>query len=171
MVRLRTVSALVAATMAFSSCAYIQHPERRGSTAKGQVDTVPLVIDIVWLVVGIIPGVVCLAVDFSSGAIYTGGGAKLKLDRHGDLMVRRPKIDDEVHVRVAIVDESGSVLAEDEAEWSPKHRRGKDTIRVRMNDQVRAAVDAGQALSVQVERDGQTSGMFALELGIHAAQL
>jgi len=64
-----TRAAAVAVLLATASCGYILHPERRGSQG-GQIDGGSLVMDILWLIPGIIPGVVALAVDFSSGAIY-----------------------------------------------------------------------------------------------------
>ncbi|MBU1219735.1 hypothetical protein KKF34_08220 [Myxococcota bacterium] len=54
-----------------AGCAYILHPDRRGGGAKGgQMDTAALVMDILWLIPGLIPGIIALAVDFSTGAIY-----------------------------------------------------------------------------------------------------
>jgi hypothetical protein len=52
-----------------TGCGYILHPERRGRT-DGRVDTTILVFDLLWLLPGLIPGIICLAVDFGSGAIY-----------------------------------------------------------------------------------------------------
>ncbi len=68
------LAVVLIAMMGFSSagCAYVLHPERRGMHG-GYVDGGDLLLDILWLVPGIIPGVVALSVDFGSGAIYTGG--------------------------------------------------------------------------------------------------
>ena len=52
-----------------TGCAYVLHPERRGS-AGGTIDGGDLVMDLLWLIPGVVPGVVFLIVDFSSGAIY-----------------------------------------------------------------------------------------------------
>mgnify|MGYP001546931635 CR=1 FL=1 len=54
-----------------TSCAWILHPERRNSgRTSGRIDTLPLIFDILWFIPGIIPGVVALIVDFTTGAIY-----------------------------------------------------------------------------------------------------
>ncbi|HEY1812592.1 MAG TPA: hypothetical protein VGG74_09625 [Kofleriaceae bacterium] len=66
----RAVAAVaLAATFATSACAYTFHPERRGNHG-GDIAGAPLVGDLLWLIPGIIPGVVFLIVDFTSGAIY-----------------------------------------------------------------------------------------------------
>lgn len=64
-----------AATIALSNaaCGYILYPERKGQT-HGRIDVGVLIIDLVWLLPGLLPGIVCLAVDFTTGCIYYGGG-------------------------------------------------------------------------------------------------
>jgi hypothetical protein len=73
----RTIAAtLFAVALGGSGCGYFLHPERRGNTSN--VDAGTMVMDLLWLIPGILPGVVALAVDFSSGAIYMGhGGASM----------------------------------------------------------------------------------------------
>jgi hypothetical protein len=56
-----------------TSCGYILYPGRRGRTG-GRIDIPVLIIDILWFIPGIVPGLVCLIVDFASGCIYEGGG-------------------------------------------------------------------------------------------------
>lgn len=70
------VTTALGATLGTTSCGYFLHPERRGNTG-GSVDGATLVMDLLWLLPGLVPGVVALIVDFSSGAIYTGGGARM----------------------------------------------------------------------------------------------
>ena len=53
----------------FASCGYFLHPERRGQT-EGEIDNDILLLDCALLLIGILPGVVALIVDFNSGAIY-----------------------------------------------------------------------------------------------------
>jgi hypothetical protein len=66
----RAIAALaLAATIATSGCAYTLHPERRGNSG-GDVSGSMLACDLLWLIPGIIPGVVFLIVDFTSGAMY-----------------------------------------------------------------------------------------------------
>ena len=64
----RTVVAVAVAATLTSACAYTFHPERRGNHSV--IAAAPLVGDLLWLIPGIIPGVVFLIVDFTSGAIY-----------------------------------------------------------------------------------------------------
>jgi len=55
-----------------SSCGYILYPGRRGRTS-GTIDIPVLIIDILWFIPGLVPGLICLIVDFASGCIYEGG--------------------------------------------------------------------------------------------------
>jgi uncharacterized protein YceK len=52
-------------------CGTILYPERRGQTS-GRVDAGVAVMDALWCLVFIIPGVVAFIVDFGNGAIYEG---------------------------------------------------------------------------------------------------
>lgn len=54
-------------------CGYVLHPERRGNHG-GTISGTTLLLDCLWLVVFIVPGVVFLIVDFTSGAMYVSGG-------------------------------------------------------------------------------------------------
>ena len=68
----RTFRAIAVATLiafAASGCAWTFHPERRGNNG-GYIATAPLIGDILWFIPGILPGVIFLIVDFTSGAIY-----------------------------------------------------------------------------------------------------
>jgi hypothetical protein len=56
-----------------AGCGTILYPERRGQTG-GHVDTGVAVMDGLWCLVFIIPGVVGFIVDFGNGAIYEPGG-------------------------------------------------------------------------------------------------
>jgi len=62
---------MLAAVFAFHAvgCGTILYPERRNQTA-GRIDVGVALLDGFWLLIGIIPGVIALAVDFSTGAIY-----------------------------------------------------------------------------------------------------
>ena len=68
----RALSLLVCAAIGLQlgGCGTILYPERRGTTG-GRVDGGVAVMDCLWLLAGIVPGVVFLIVDFSNGAIYT----------------------------------------------------------------------------------------------------
>jgi hypothetical protein len=69
----RLVSAVCAAALLSASCGTIFYPERRGQRG-GRVDAGIAVLDALWLLLFIIPGVVAFVVDFSTGAIYLPGG-------------------------------------------------------------------------------------------------
>lgn len=56
-----------------SSCGYVLYPGRRGRSG-GTIDIPVLIIDLLWLLPGLVPGLICLIVDFTSGCIYGGGG-------------------------------------------------------------------------------------------------
>jgi len=56
-----------------NACGWILYPERKGRTS-GEIDLPILIIDVLWLLPGLVPGAVCLAVDFTTGCIYRGGG-------------------------------------------------------------------------------------------------
>jgi hypothetical protein len=56
-------------------CGTLLYPERRGTTG-GRVDAGVAVMDGLWLLCFIVPGVVFYIVDFSNGAIYEGGGRR-----------------------------------------------------------------------------------------------
>jgi hypothetical protein len=56
-------------------CGTLIYPERRGQKT-GRVDVGIALLDALWLLVFIVPGVVAFAVDFTTGAIYLPGGTK-----------------------------------------------------------------------------------------------
>lgn len=58
---------------ATSGCGFILYPGRRGRNG-GQIDIPVLIIDLLWLIPGLLPGAICLIVDFTTGCIYRGGG-------------------------------------------------------------------------------------------------
>jgi hypothetical protein len=75
---------------ASSSCGYFLHPERRGQQS-GRIDSATMVMDLLWLLPGIVPGVIALVVDFSSGAIYVRGGTALNLEPGTQVAYRLPE--------------------------------------------------------------------------------
>ncbi len=113
--RMQHIALVTALALAVSttSCAYILHPERRGNRG-GRIDTMSLVFDILWLIPGIIPGVVALAVDFSNGAIYTGGGkGAYLLQPGGQIKVTLPGTLPAGEVARQLISPTGQVVAED----------------------------------------------------------
>ncbi len=116
--RFLVVSAAMAAVLAVCSCAYILHPERRGNT-HGPLSSGDLVMDILWLLPGIIPGVVALAVDFSSGAIYEGGSADTGEPAQGRVAAHVPALLTPQSLELRLVDDGGTVYQRDGATLSP----------------------------------------------------
>lgn len=57
-----------------SGCAWILYPERRFQTNPGPIEVVPLVVDCLLFIPGIVPGIIALAVDFGTRAIYVPRG-------------------------------------------------------------------------------------------------
>lgn len=56
-----------------TGCGFILYPGRRGRSG-GNIDIPVLIIDLLWLIPGLLPGAICLIVDFTTGCIYRGGG-------------------------------------------------------------------------------------------------
>jgi len=69
------------------SCARILHPERVGNHG-GRVDVVPLVVDILLFIPGLVPGLIAIIVDFGTGAIYVQNGDG-SLTESGDRLALR----------------------------------------------------------------------------------
>jgi len=105
-------------------CGYILHPERRG-TQSGLIDGATMVMDLLWLLAGIIPGVVALIVDFSSGAIYVRGGSALRLEPGGRLAVRLPRSSNPARLELRLITASNRVVARKLAWIGPSTREGQ----------------------------------------------
>ncbi|HWV14283.1 MAG TPA: polyribonucleotide nucleotidyltransferase [Cellvibrio sp.] len=65
-------------TFQLTACGTIFYPERRGQKA-GRIDPVVAIADAIGLFFYFIPGVIAFAVDFATGAIYTGRGKRYSL--------------------------------------------------------------------------------------------
>lgn len=72
---LLTGLALSPVVLGANGCGYILYPDRKGRTG-GNLDVPVFVIDLIWLIPGIIPGVICLIVDFTTGCIYEDRGRR-----------------------------------------------------------------------------------------------
>jgi hypothetical protein len=124
---LRTVAAGTMLTVGTSTigCGYILYPERRGIQA-GTIDTATMVMDLLWLLAGVVPGVVALVVDFSSGGIYASGRrAELRLSPGGHLAFQVPHAARPGRVELRLVTASHEVLARRTALVGPGHGRGE----------------------------------------------
>ena len=113
----RFVRAIAASTMltvgsGSLGCGYFLHPERRG-TQSGVIDGATMVMDILWLIPGIIPGVIALVVDFSSGGIYVTGSHRvgLRLTPDGHLALNVPRSSRPGRVEFRLVTASHQVVA------------------------------------------------------------
>jgi len=87
-------------------CGTIIYPERRGQRT-GQIDVGIALLDALWLLVFIIPGVVAFAVDFTTGAIYLPG--KRATIEAGEMIVIRvnPGELNEKTIREAVMKQTG----------------------------------------------------------------
>ena len=70
-VRRRFAPLALAAVMAFTQtrCGILFHPERSGNEG-GRLAVFSVLLDCCWLFVGVVPGVVALAIDFASGGAW-----------------------------------------------------------------------------------------------------
>ncbi len=132
----RLLRPLAAATslVMLTSCARILHPERVGNKS-GSLDTIPLVVDILLFLPGIIPGVIALVIDFTTGAIYVGGGQPTtlsKVDRTGTIAIKARELPKDALVHLRLIDADGRVLDEDSVDSrgaKPRQRLSVDLAR------------------------------------------
>lgn len=89
------------------SCARILHPERVGNRG-GAVDVVPLVVDILLFIPGLVPGLIAIVVDFGTGAICVQNGNG-QLTETGDRLALRTGDDGQQYV--VLEDDAGRALA------------------------------------------------------------
>ncbi|MCA9649228.1 MAG: hypothetical protein KC501_04930 [Myxococcales bacterium] len=166
----RSLAAVVSLSL-LSSCATILYPERKGN-AGGSIDVGPLVLDILWFIPGLIPGIIAIAVDFSTGAIYTGGGKRsgqLEVGPRGEITIRPPQLEREAHMELRLVDERGVVVARDAATWGPGRDEG--TLSVSLAEAAASLPEGRDAASLQLELvvEGTATARQALQL--HASEL
>ena len=125
-IRAVALATLVAFATVNVGCGYVLYPERRGNT--GNIDGGTLVMDLLWLLPGIVPGVVFLIVDFTSGAMYVNGRGRVAL------RIKRSPTTGTVDARVVtashrVLDEKiarvGPTVAEQAIELGTTDRRGE----------------------------------------------
>jgi hypothetical protein len=124
----RAVAAGTLLTLGGSSvgCGYFLHPERRG-IQSGSIDGATMVMDCLWLLVGIVPGVVALIVDFSSGGIYAyGTHHALQLSPDGRVTLQIPHASRAGRVELRLVTASHEIVARRTALVGPGH--GGETV-------------------------------------------
>ncbi len=117
-VALTTILAVSASTM---GCGYMLYPHRRGNSG-GSIDGGTLVMDCLWLLVGIVPGVVFLIVDFTTGAMYVGGGrggVGVRISDTGSMKLDINESKESRTLKVRVVDADKRVLDEATAKIGP----------------------------------------------------
>lgn len=137
-----------------TGCGLLLHPERRGRTS-GPLDGTVLIFDLLWLLPGLLPGIVCLAVDFASGGIY-GGGTSTTITIGSDSTVSNGRLATvEIELDGAVV--ATSALAGERTarltwhgEVDPVALRERGQVRVRGAEGQLAQASAGELLSSSV---------------------
>lgn len=141
----RAVLASGAALLATSSCGYLLYPGRRGRTG-GRIDIPVLIIDLLWFIPGVLPGVICLIVDFTSGCIYGGGGRASTSSSPSPLDSRVTTVEVELDGKVIATgdvapDRKASLTWSQQVDESTLRARGK--VRVLSADGAWATGDLG----------------------------
>lgn len=160
----RVLASLTALAL-LASCARILHPERVGNKS-GSLDTIPLVVDILLFLPGIIPGVIALVIDFTTGAIYVGGGQPTTLSRvgrQGEIAIKARHLPQGAVVHLRLVDEDGRVLDEDRVDSrGPKPRR---RLAVDLAAAAAAHPAAGPVpLALEIQIDDRPKATYALTM-------
>jgi len=137
------LATLISMSVSSVGCGYILHPERRGNSG-GTISGSTLVMDCLWLLAFVVPGVVFLIVDFTSGAMYVGGGGVVaNADGKVKVKVNDSKVAKTLRVRV--VDASKRVLDEQVTEIGPGiHGRSVEL------DLTKARLSKNSRLSLQI---------------------
>jgi len=129
-----------------SGCGYLLYPERRGRVS-GRMDVPVLVVDLLWLIPGIVPGVICLIVDFTTGCIYESQGRA-----SGSGESRPPAATVTVHLDGAVV-ATGELKPDRSAQlsWSrapdPAALRARGRVVVSAGDGAKAEAPVGSLIS------------------------
>jgi hypothetical protein len=155
-----TLSALAVFTFSAVGCGYILYPERRTAGARGgQLDVTVLVMDILWLIPGILPGVFALVWDGIHGSWYVSGGRPLMMrnDTRGPSpqLARRP-----VTLRGIA---AGTALRLDDATGRTHRLTAEADVRGGVTVRVPAAVPAGRA-SLHFSSDGRAWRTIPVEI-------
>ena len=113
-----SLSTLLALAPSTLGCGYILYPERRGNRG-GTIDGGTLVMDCLWLLVFIVPGVVFLIVDFTSGAMYVGGRGSVSIASNGKMKLDLEDVQEAKRIKVRVVNAKGEQLDEAIADVGP----------------------------------------------------
>ncbi len=154
LIRAIAVTTMLTTATASFGCGYILYPERRGNRG-GNIDAGTMVMDLLWLLPGIVPGVVALVVDFSSGAIYVGGGHALRLAPDGHVAVRLPHSATPARLEFRLVTASRRVLAQKTALVGPSSPDSQS-----IDLEIGRAARAGEQIFLEVQTEGGASARF-----------
>jgi len=158
-----------------AGCGYLLYPERRG-TQSGTIDSGTMVMDLLWLLPGIVPGVVALIVDFSSGAIYVRGRTAVRLSADGRLAVRLPRLSRPTRLEFRLVSSADRILAREVVSVGPSDLQGQ-SVELRIGDSSQPAagpathlgarlgvVDGRELVFLEIVRDNGASARLAQSL-------
>ena len=108
--------------MATSGCGYILYPERRADPLSSEKDTAVIVYDCLWLLAGVIPGVIALVVDGVNDTWYyteaelaarrANERAQTTIPRGGDVLIRlHGPAPTDATVTLQLQDDAGAAIA------------------------------------------------------------
>jgi hypothetical protein len=123
-----------------------------------------MVMDLLWLLPGIIPGVVALVVDFSSGGIYVQGSHALLLVPGGHVAVRLPRSPAPERLEFRLVTASRRTLAQKTAVVGPSTPEGQ-SLELEVGD----STPAREQIYLEVRTETGTSARFPTSLELTAS--
>ncbi len=163
----RVRKTLLAGTLALvlassSTCGYILHPERRGQPPTGELDVAVVVMDVLWFLPGIIPGVIAVVVDATTNAWYLPRGRRAGrepvLAPGTKLALRVPSVSEPTTYVLRLRAPDGKVLG--------RFRRtvgSEDSGKTLLMDPSRAVATARflgvRSLALEIEVDGRLLGV------------
>jgi hypothetical protein len=156
-----------------TGCATLIHPERQGN-GPGRIDVAPLLLDILWFIPGLVPGIIALAVDFGTGAIYLDRpraagrrvGERLAIAPGERVTVRAPRSRDDVEVTLRLSSPRGTLLDEACGRWSPTRR---DDLQVAFTPVPEGELGDGQLELVVRHRGSTATAVHPLHLHLRPA--
>ena len=166
---LRTIAATTLLTVGSGSvgCGYLLYPERRGNRG-GNIDAGTMVMDLLWLLPGLIPGVVALIVDFSSGAMYRGGRMAVVLSPDSRVSVRLPCASTPMKLEFRLVTASHRIVAHETALIGPSTPAGKSvelgSAGSLKSNPLQAAGAHGEPIYLEVQPEGGATARFPTSL-------
>ncbi len=105
-----TLAIMAALTLATVNCGILMHPERKGQTG-GTIDNSALIMDCLWLLAAVVPGVVALVVDYATGGIYESGTTMKVAPGQEFAFALRGRAPADAEVEVLIQDQDGRVVS------------------------------------------------------------